>query len=404
MNTTNKTLIFFLDAVREDYITKENTPFLYQLKKEQNFMNLIPLLGYSSWIHPTIWTWQYQEDHGNFLIYGYDPENSPFKWMKFLAIFPEKIKQYIVWGLKAPYYLLPKLKRFFPQWFIRKILPVPASIDPKMAWYFKIMNDPFENTFFKIMKEQNITLSSVPSTFNKNYWKWVPVHNWELSDAVVDFFFNGDTDWLWHYPGPNSDPLIKLMNQLDKKIESLFNEAKKLDPNTNMFIFSDHGMEEIVWTVDVKTTLESLNLKPIEDYIVFYDSTFIRFWINNKKAEKVIINALSKIDKITYLDESLKEKYKINFKNKKWWDLFFIADNGYRVFPDNFSPMKFNTKGMHGYFPENNKHAQWIFMTNTFKTEKKEIDVVDLFPTMLEGMGLKNLIPKNISWKSIYKK
>lgn len=161
MKVISKTLIFFLDAVREDYITKENTPFLFALKNKETFMNLVPLLGYSSGIHPTIWTGKYQENHNSFLIYGYDPENSPFKRMKYLSIFPEKLKQYIIASFKAPYYLLKVDKKFFPQWYIRMILPIPASISPKMAWYFKPMNAPFNNTFWKIMKLNKIKINLI---------------------------------------------------------------------------------------------------------------------------------------------------------------------------------------------------------------------------------------------------
>lgn len=402
MKTNKKTLIFFLDAVREDYITKKNTPFLFKLKQENTFLNLIPLLGYSSWIHPTIWTWEYQEQHWNFLIYWYNPEKSPFKWMKILNIFPEKIKQYIIWLLKAPYYLIPKIKRFFPKWYITKILPVPASINPKMAWYFKIMNSPFKNTFFEIVKKNNISLKSIPATYNKNYGEWLYHTEWELSESEIDYYFHWDTDWLGHYPWPNSEQLNKLLNEIDNKIEYLYNKAIKKFWEINLFVFSDHWMEEIIWTVNVKEILESLPLTPIKDYVVFYDSTFVRFWINNDNAKKIIIESLSKIKNITYLDKGLKNKYKINFKDRVWWDLFFIADSWYRIFPDNFSPLKFNTKWMHWYFPENNKNAQGIFITNTFKTEKKEIDVVNLFPTLLKWIWLEQLTPKNISWKSIY--
>lgn len=401
MKQKNKTIIYFLDAVREDYITKENTPFLYKLKTEETFMNLIPLLGYSSWIHPTIWSWSYQEDHGNFLIYGYDPENSPFKWMKILSILPEKLKQYVIGATKAPYYLIPKFKKYAPKWYLQKILPVPASISPNMAGYFKVMNDPFEKPFFDILKENWISATMTPQGSWKNYGEWTNHPDWDLSDAEVDFYFHGDTDGLWHYPGPNTPPLLKLMNELDTKLKYLYEKAQKENENVNLFIFSDHGMEEITGTVDVKTVLESLPLKPVKDYVVFYDSTFVRFWINNKEAETIIIDSLSQIDNLTYLDKNLKEKYKINFKNRKWGDLFFIADNWYRVFPDNFSPLKFNTKWMHGYFPENNKEAQGIFITNTFTSQKKEIHVVDVFSTMLANMWLERLIPKDTVGKPV---
>jgi hypothetical protein len=126
----------------------------------------------------------------------------------------------------------------------------------------------------------------------------------------------------------------------------------------------------------------------------------VRFWVKNKKTQKILIQNLSKIPHLNYLDEKLKKKYHVRFKTRKWGDLMFLADPGYRIFPDYFAPVKFNTKGMHGYWPEY-EESKGIFITNTFKTKKKEINVVDLMPTMLTAINKKKLIPKNIDGKSI---
>jgi predicted AlkP superfamily pyrophosphatase or phosphodiesterase len=67
----NKTLIFFVDAVRKDYITKENSPFLYDFMKNKTYMDCISQLGYSSGIHPSIFKGKDQENHNHFLVYSY---------------------------------------------------------------------------------------------------------------------------------------------------------------------------------------------------------------------------------------------------------------------------------------------------------------------------------------------
>jgi hypothetical protein len=57
---------------------------------------------------------------------------------------------------------------------------------------------------------------------------------------------------------------------------------------------------------------------------------------------------------------------------------------------------------MHWYFPEATKEAKWVFISNAFKSEKKEINIVDILPTLLKSLWLEHKIPKECKWKSIY--
>ncbi|MHA1696267.1 MAG: alkaline phosphatase family protein [Candidatus Helarchaeota archaeon] len=394
-----KTLIFFLDAVREDYITKRYTPFLYKLKNENTFLNLISFLGYSSGIHPSIWSGKYQEELGKFLVYSYDENSKHFAWMRNLRIFPQKFRQYFIGFLKIPYYMT-----FFPNWLLSKwykksILPIPASMDPLMAKYFKIEDKMFRNDFLKILKDNRITYTVQSDRDNPNYSKKT---EWYLSNKDLDLFFSWYVDILGHYPGPKSKELHSKMKDYDKKITKIYDKAVKKYDKVNIFVFSDHGMEEVIGTINVKSILDKSDLVPVKDYISFYDSTMVRFWVKSEKIKKQIVNLLSDVNHLTYLDQKLKNKYHINFKDRKWGDLFFLADNGYRIFPDYFSPVRFNTKGMHGYFPEKNNNAKGIFISNAFKTQKKEIKIVEMLPTFLKTLKLTNKIPKCCKGKPIY--
>lgn len=399
MENKTKTLIFFLDAVREDYITKKHTPFLYKLKKENSFLNLVSFLGYSAGIHPSIWSGKYQEELGKFLVYSFDEKSKYFAWMKYLKIFPQKFRQYFIGFLKIPYYMTFFPKFLLSKWYKKFILPIPASMDPKMAKYFKIEDKNFRNYFLEILKNNDISYTVQSDRDNANYSKKT---DWYLSDKDLDLFFSWYVDILGHYPGPKSKELHNKMYDYDKKINFIFNEALKKYSKVNIFIFSDHGMEEVFGTINVKSILENSNLVPAKDYISFYDSTMVRFWVNSDKIKQKIIKLLSNVDHLNYLDNKLKNKYHINFKDHKWGDLFFLADNGYRIFPDYFSPVRFNTKGMHGYFPEKTKNAKGIFLTNVFKTRKKEIKIVEILPTFLKSLNLSKKIPKDCKGKSVY--
>jgi len=395
----NKTLIFFIDAVRKDYISKQYTPFLYDFLNNETYLDWISQLWYSSWIHPSIWKWKHQENHWNFLVYYYQNSNWPFKWIKYLKFIPTKIREIFLAILKAPYYML-NFKDYFPMWYKKKILPIPASIDPNIAEYFNNKSSIYDADFFKILEKNNIKYSSQPDFDNKMYWKWVWINWWKITDNDLDYYFSYEIDPIWHYNWPKSQKIKEKMSEIDKKVYKLIQEAKTKYENVEIFIFSDHWMVEVNNNIDIKSILYDSNLKVWKDFKVFFDSTMVRIWSEDKKVKQKIIDIVWNIDHVTYLDEKLKNKYKINFKNNKWWDLIFLVDPWYRVFPDYFAPVRFNTKGMHWYWPENDEW-KWIFMTNTFKTDKKEINVVDFMPTMLKAMWKQDLIPNDIDWKSI---
>jgi len=395
-----KTLIFFIDAVRPDYINKKDTPFLFKLKKEKTYLDMISQLGYSSGIHPSIWKSMYQEKHEHFLVYSRSKKKSDFAWMKMLKFIPGKIRKIFIASLKAPFYW-SKNKNMFPKWYIKKILPIPASMDPNQAKYFETNKKVYEPDFFNILKKNKISYSSQPDGNHKIYGKGVPIPKWHLTNKDIDYYFSYETDPIGHYYGPISKEMKNRMNLIDKQIKKLYQKALKEHSKLNLFVFSDHGMVEIKGTVDIQKIMKKSKLKLIKDYIVFYDSTMVRFWVKNKKIENEIIDILSKTNNLTHLDKKLKTKYKIRFKTRKWGDLMFIVDPGYRIFPDYFAPIKFNTKGMHGYWPEH-QDSKGIFITNAFKTNKKKINIIDLMPTMFKAIGLKKLIPKKIDGKSIF--
>ena len=343
-----KTLLFFIDAVRPDYISKENTPFLYKIKKEHYYSKLNTMLGYSSGIHPSIWTSKYQEDHGLFLVYSFEKEYSPFKWMKWLRFAPPYLRKVGISALKFPFYA-SKNKNIFPKWYKQNILPVPASVDPKQAKFFNYnQNLDYEKTFFNILKENNVSYFSCATAEHPLYGEGIRIKDWKISNKNLDLFFVYETDPIGHYSGPKSKEIKEVMHELDVKISKMYSEAKEKYDQVNLFIFSDHGMVEVKHAVNVKKVVDKLDIKPIKDYTVFYDSTMVRFQVRNENVKNTIISALQKINNLTYLDEKLKEKYKIRFKDKKWGDLMFLVDPGYRIFPDYFAPVRFNTKGMHG--------------------------------------------------------
>lgn len=73
----NKIIGIFIDALRPDFISEKDTPFLYTLSKENPCMELETILGYSDAIDATIFTGVYPDTHGFWMKYWYDPVKGP---------------------------------------------------------------------------------------------------------------------------------------------------------------------------------------------------------------------------------------------------------------------------------------------------------------------------------------
>ncbi|MFC1648309.1 alkaline phosphatase family protein [Nanoarchaeota archaeon] len=396
-----KTLIFFLDALRPDNIG-QGTPFMQEIKKKHTFLPLISLLGYSSGIHPTIWTGTWQEQHGKFLVYEYNPKASKFKWFRHFSIVPAKLRSFIFAGFKVPYYYAPWFRKYLPKFYHDRFLQLPPTIEPALAPYFAVDTARFKghSMLDDIEKKHQIRFMSD----HKNppiFPDACPVDDWELSDKDIDFFFTYDTDGFGHSYGPKSKEMARLLAKIDKSMARLYREAGKKYDKVNLFVFSDHGMCEVKKFCDVQKHLAKLKYKCPEDYLVFFDATMVRFWTKNSAVKKALIGVVKKIPELTYIDKRLKDKYHINFKNRRFGDIMCTVAPETRIFPDYFAPVKAAIKGLHGYDPWF-KHSKGIFLSNCIETAEKEIRVIDVLPTIMSVLSVKP--PKGIHGKSINRK
>ncbi len=394
----NKTLIFFLDAVRPDYIGR-NTPFMNSLKKSGSFLKLDTLLGYSSGIWPSIWTSTYQDQHNKFLVYQYDPAGSKFKWFSWFKFMPAKLRQYFFAGLKVPYYFMPKIRKYLPKIYHERLLDLPPTINPTLAKYFSVDKSSYSG--YNLMKdiEKKYSIDYTGDHINlPTFKKAAPVEEWKLSNNDIDFFFTYDTDGFGHTYGPKSKEIKDLMNRIDKSIKRLYREADKKYDDVNLFIFSDHGMCEVNKFLDVQQELIKLPYKMPEDYLAFFDASMVRFWVKDKKVRKEIIKLIKSVPELTYLSESLRDKYGLNFKDRRFGDLMCIVEPETRIFPDYFAPVKSAIKGLHGYDP-NFEHSKGVWLSN-HKSKRKKMHIIDIIPSIADKLKVK--LSKKVQGKTIY--
>ncbi|BDU51133.1 alkaline phosphatase family protein [Haliovirga abyssi] len=387
-----KTLIIMIDAVRPDYISKEYTPFLYELKEKNTFLKLHTLLGYSSGIHPSIYTGCYQDKTGKFVVFYKDEENSIFKWTKFLKLIPtDFLRKYAIAFMKVPYYYTPKkYKKFLPKFFRETVIKVPPSIPLDILPYFNMGNKGNKlKTLYDYLDENSVSYESYATTKNTYFENVTSLEELKISDKTVDSFYIYEPDGYGHKYGANSKEIKELMSKIDKKVKSLYKEALEKFKDVNLFIFSDHGMYNVEKFVDIQTPLKKAGLEQPRDFIAFFDTTFARFWTKDNGVKDKIIEVLNNTEGVRYLNDTLLDKYKINFKEKeKFGEIIGVVEGGIRQFPDYFSPVRSTIKGLHGTFPEY-EGSYGIFFSNCINTSEKEIKVVDILPTIMKISNLK---------------
>ena len=79
-----KIVLFLLDAYKEEYISKSNTPFLYNLANEGKYIEkIIPSAGFCE--RTEIFFGLKPNESGFFTAIGFDPDNSPYKRSRMLT-------------------------------------------------------------------------------------------------------------------------------------------------------------------------------------------------------------------------------------------------------------------------------------------------------------------------------
>lgn len=378
-----KTIVLMLDAFRKDYITKVNTPFLYELTRKFGIGKLKQPFGFKNaegfftGIHPA--------KKNQFVYYGYNGKK-PFFWSFLLRIFPDKLAFYGINFLRA----ISGKKTFLPTIKLKYLRPFTPAL-PNSKTLFKILEKEkisyLSYDFPLIIENGKFKLHlSTDNVDDNRFKKFLELLN---KNKTFYYFHLWNLDIFGHEFGPESsklNPILKKQDEMVKKIISNF----ELDKD-NILIWSDHGMVSIKNICNLQSRLPKFG----KGYLYFLDSTMARFWFFNEKKRKEVLSILQQFsDYGKLLSPADKKKMKIDFKHNFYGEEIFLMNSGILLFPNFFN--KKIVKGMHGY-DLSDKNEETIFFIN--KKSKKQAHTEDLFPTLLKLMNLK--IPKNIDGKTL---
>ncbi len=330
------TLMVCLDSLGYSLLTKENTPYLYELSKELNKARLKTLLAFKG-VEQTLFTGQpptktniwmeLKYTKSLFKYYKYIPLNN--KILTYPAILHQLIKKRtnLITLENIPKNLLKEFDVSTTQ-NIWKTSFFQNKSFICYKWPFFIKNNKKTIDFFKKTDSQKI------KKLIKNIQSNIDLYYIHLTDL----------DKFIHQNKTNSKETIKKLNQIDNQIKFLIQAFQK-QKNSDIILWSDHSQ------VNIENLINIQKLMPkSKDYTAFYGGTTVSFWFKNNNIKEEITNILKKTKQGKILTKQDKKHYQIP-DTKEYGDLIFLIQPKYLIFPNYYQKTK-PFKAMHGYAPD----------------------------------------------------
>ena len=387
----------------EDYFNMRSTPFLYALAKEGLYGAIVPTFGFEPDAAYIAGLYPDQADGG--AQFWYDPSGSPFRFVSYLP----KFLNYLP---RVPELVIRKILTKAVRQFCKAPTLSTARVPFHLLRYFSFSmkfgmeHQAFCNTdtVFDLLRENGKGWFFHCSPNNKVDLKSVvrPAEMDLHPPQSFAFFHIGNLDRIGHKYGPHSPELKKELLKVDDGIKAIWQFAKERFDVVYFLVIGDHGMMEVRRHLDIWSELKKLPIRLEKDYLMFLDSTMVRFWFFSDRAERLIVDLLDNIEGGHILSQAEKDKYHLNYSHNKFGDIIFLVDPGVLIFP-NFYQNKKPVKGMHGYAPEtpDQQSALLIHFPKVKETKRFEepVDMRRVFPTLLDLLDLP--IPEGTTAKSL---
>jgi len=393
-------VFFLMDAFSSDYLSEEDTPFLFNCANEGEYTKKI-FNGFCFCERAEIFTGISSIESNYVSAIGFNPDKSPYKNLSLLLKLISFADKYI------PIIIFRKILRRLLALFVyqSKHALNPYQIPYQMLKYFALTEDYNDSSEMNALRYESIfDIASMNSIkIHQNSFTGLNKKNNGTDDnrlsIVLDecskeyplyLIYISTMDSCGHKYGPKSIQVKKALNELDNKLERFVaNFEKKLPKSTYVFL-GDHGMTTINNRIDIKSILTEMekhtNFHLNKDYIYFLDSTMLRVWVLNKNINDEIetfleSNSLLNQNGIFY---SKLSSYK---PNKELGDIVWCANSGILISPDFFHTSNDDLKGMHGYLnAEEGGTGMCIKYGNVKKKVYEERELHHVFDDLVDSV------------------
>ncbi|HBT49622.1 MAG TPA: hypothetical protein DEA61_07325 [Caldanaerobacter subterraneus] len=390
-----KILGVFIDALNQCFISKTDTPFLYELSnKGENIIPLESVLGYSTAIDATIFTGTYPDTHGIWIEYYYNSHYSPYSRIPIIKL-SRPIDYIPIQIFRSGINFL--LSKFVYQHYAKKFgyhELAPYNIPYRIITYFDVttFRNFTEPKAFPVPSLVDILIENGLSFYYFTHIDKITLQNALSSDVSV--FYSSEADLAGHIFGVGSKQHRNALRKIDKKIELLVNKYReKFRDNFVVLVFSDHGMANVDTKISTLPWIKDQDLG--NKYLVAIESTMMRFWYFDEEYKEKIREKLNTLEYGHLLSIKEKKKLRVYFPDNKYGEDIFLIDQGYVLYPS-FKSWSI-PKAMHGYHP--NLKEQLGVVISPIISDVKAASVVDIMPTLLKLLDLE--IPKTVEGRPL---
>ncbi len=353
-------IFVLIDALGWRVIEGQN--FLTDLLPYRNPLRTV--LGYSSAAVPSILTGQVPSQHGHWNLFYYDPEGSPFRWLRHFRFLPNRVLDHRV---------------------TRKLLKEMGRRVLGLGPLFECCVSPRLLPWFNWVEKRNIYdrggISGAPSIFDRMSEDGIAYRVYSYHDGTDDqilrrarrdlearaaqffFVYLSEMDGFLHHHRDESGKVTKQLGWYDGRLRELFRVARHMDPDASLTVFSDHGMTPIHHHYDLVKEVESLGLRMPADYLAVYDSTMARFWFFADAARRVLTARLKSLACGRILPDIELQRLGVLFPDRRYGEVIFLLNPGWLFSRSDFNGRGWSPAAMHGYHPDD-PDSDGIFLSS----------------------------------------
>jgi type I phosphodiesterase/nucleotide pyrophosphatase len=322
------------------------------------------VLGFSSAAIPTILTGLPPSQNGHWNLFYYDPDGSPFRWLRPLSLLPDSCLNH-------------RLGRKVMKEMGRHLLGLGHN--------FECCISPRLLPWFNFVERRNIYerggIAGAPSIFDQLARSGIPYRVYtyhqasdkeilrlarqdiERGEAAVYFVYLNEMDRLLHDQLKEPRCLEEALDWYATELRKLFVRAREVDPEARVAVFSDHGMTPVEHTHDLVSEIEGLGFSMPEDYLAVYDSTMARYWFFKDRARAEIFECLKMMPGGRMVSDEELRSLGIFFPDRRYGEIIFLLHPGWLLSRSDFNGPRWAPVGMHGYHPDDS-YSDAVFLSN----------------------------------------
>jgi len=395
---SHTTVFVILDAARADYVRPDTMPFLHGLSKDALTGTFESPPGFAQ--RTVLFSGRYPDTSGNFSAFVFDPDQSPFRWVRALgplrgAIRPRRVLFPARFGIAQ-----------VTKWLTGAYHTDPAWIPPRFLPFFRPCEDmrPVDDpgalgalSIFDLCRAHGLRYRYLAHPVSGD--------DDEVHDLLVRNLRGGArhdlyvaqlsaTDEEAHHAGPLSDHMEhRVLPSVDEKLASIHAALTAGSDSWDLFVCGDHGMAPVERRVDVLRQLRVAQAEPGKDYVVFVNSTLAVFWYLTDKGRREVEAVLPFVPGTRLLSPQDRVRLRIPL-DRRWGDRMLAADPGVLLWPDYFHVTDSTIRGMHGYLDKRTETQGLCVLSSSSGSERVRREhvglrpLVDVFPTLCDLMGL----------------